>query len=262
MAKLSILIPARNEEFLQKTVDDILEHAEGDTEVLVGEDTEPIGQRAMTNALARRATGEYVMKVDAHCSFSQGFDVKMMEAMEPNMIMAPAMMNLHAYDWNCHEHGRMYQGKACCSKAEKIVVWRPKQKPIMANYVFNRGFVMEYAPVQKTGDIVDTMCLQGSAWMVSRENYWKWNLCDESLGSWGCQAVELGIKAYLNGGRCVTNRQTYYAHLFRGADDFPYERGEDPGKLANIKLQEMYADKIQGLVEKFEYPCDWGKNVL
>lgn len=250
--KLSILIPARNEEFLQKTVEDLKQHAEGDIEILVGEDTEPIGQRAMTNKLAALSTGDFLMKVDAHCSFSQGFDTQLLKDIKDKEIMAPAMMNLHAYDWVCPEHKRTYQGRPCCTKATKEIVWQPKPKPVMSNYVFDERFFMEYAKEQKTDDIVETMCLQGSAWVVSRENYFNWNVCDESLGSWGCQAVELGIKAYLNGGRCVTNRNCYYAHLFRGADDFPYDRGENPGKQANERLRELYADKVKPLIEKYK----------
>ena len=72
MAKLSILIPANKEMWLARTVQDLLEHIEADTEILVGLDgawadpvipdhprvkiyhvTESIGQRAMTNQLCR-----------------------------------------------------------------------------------------------------------------------------------------------------------------------------------------------------------------
>jgi hypothetical protein len=84
--------------FLNRTIEDILEHIEADTEILVGLDgawadptipdhprvkifhvTEPIGQRRMTNQLARLSKAKYVAKVDAHCGFDQGFDRKMIE---------------------------------------------------------------------------------------------------------------------------------------------------------------------------------------
>ena len=100
MADLSILIPARNEEFLARTVADILEHIEGDTEIIAVLDgawadppvpdddrvnlihhSQSVGQRAATNEAARMSEARYVMKVDAHCAFDQGFDVKMMDAM-------------------------------------------------------------------------------------------------------------------------------------------------------------------------------------
>ena len=96
MTDLSILIPARNEMWLKNTVEDILKNSEADTEVLVGLDgqwaepaleqnpkvkilyvPESIGQRAMTNRLCKLSNAKYIMKLDAHCSFDKGFDIKL-----------------------------------------------------------------------------------------------------------------------------------------------------------------------------------------
>src|SRR3990167_5764778 len=96
---LSILIPARSEEFLHKTIEDILKNIEGDTEVIAvldGYDQElpkdprvtvikhsqSIGQRAAQNEAARLSKSKYVMKLDAHCAFDKGFDIKMMNEMQ------------------------------------------------------------------------------------------------------------------------------------------------------------------------------------
>ena len=126
---LSILIPARNEMFLAKTVQDIFEHREGATQVIVGLDgewanppltdhpdlaivyyPESIGQRRMTNQLAKLSSAKYVMKVDAHCAFDQGFDVKLMADMQDNWTMVPIMRNLHAFNWKCPDGHTRYQG--------------------------------------------------------------------------------------------------------------------------------------------------------
>src|SRR3972149_6193801 len=100
MAKdLSILIPARNEMFLYRTIEDILANIEADTEVIAVLDgkladppipqnarvnviylPESIGQRAATNMACKLAKSKYVMKIDAHCAFDKGFDRKMIEA--------------------------------------------------------------------------------------------------------------------------------------------------------------------------------------
>jgi glycosyltransferase involved in cell wall biosynthesis len=91
---LSVLIPARNEMFLAKTVEDVLAHARGETEVIVVLDgawadppiadhprvtvlhrPEAVGQRAATNLAAKLSTARYVMKLDGHCSVADGFDV-------------------------------------------------------------------------------------------------------------------------------------------------------------------------------------------
>ena len=91
----AILIPARNEEFLARTVQDLVENTGDKTEILVGLDgkwsdpgivdhkrvtivyyPESIGQRAMTKRLARITKAKYIAKTDAHCAFDKGFDEK------------------------------------------------------------------------------------------------------------------------------------------------------------------------------------------
>jgi glycosyltransferase involved in cell wall biosynthesis len=148
MRELSILIPARNEMFLARTIQDILENIESDTEIIVALDgqwaeppipqndrvniiyvPESIGQRAATNLACKLSTAKYVMKVDAHCSFDKGFDRKMIEAFKEtgdNVTMVPTMRNLWAFDWKCYHCGwKKYQGPTplkCeqCGKTDKI----------------------------------------------------------------------------------------------------------------------------------------------
>jgi glycosyltransferase involved in cell wall biosynthesis len=232
---ISIIIPSKNEPYLQQTIADIYKHAEGEIEILVGHDEEDqIGQRAQMNRLAVKARGQFIMKTDAHCSFGQGFDRIMLEDYEPDMIMAPYLLALNAEKW---------------------IVRSDKRH---AGYVFDTQLVMQHA---ETTDqpLQETMCLQGSCFLTSTDNYWKWNLCDPSLGSWGGQGVELGIKAFLNGGRCVTTKKTYYGHLFRtNEEDFPYKRKQaeiDAGHQA--VLRKFKTKAIASLIQKYNYPCDW-----
>src|SRR5260221_719402 len=93
--ELSVIIPARNEMFLKNTLEDITKHSEANIEVIAvldGKWAEPaivqhekvniiyvpvsVGQRGAGNLAAKLARGKYIMKVDAHCSFDQGFDRK------------------------------------------------------------------------------------------------------------------------------------------------------------------------------------------
>ena len=236
---ISIIIPSKNEPYLQKTVDDIKRHAEGEVEILVGiDDHEQIGQRAQMNKLARQARGEYIMKCDAHCSFGQGFDSILLEDIQDNQIVAPYLLVLDAENWKV----------------------RPDKKT--SSYVFDSQLVMHYG-VENKEPINETMCLQGSCFMTRTENYWNWNLCDESLGSWGGQGSELGIKAYSNGGVCVTNKKTYYGHLFRHfEEDFPYKRSRaeiDASHQAVVKT--LLTKEIKGLIEKYNFPVDWKENL-
>src|ERR1017187_4694167 len=127
---LSILIPSRCEMFVSNTVADILKNKRGKTEIIVGLDgewaepgipdhpdvrivyvAESIGQRALTNRLCLLSKSKYVMKLDAHCSMSEGFDVVLMADIQDNWTVAPTMRNLWAFDWKCFDCGlRTYQG--------------------------------------------------------------------------------------------------------------------------------------------------------
>lgn len=252
MPDLSIIIPSRNEIFLGKTIEDVFAHAEGDTEIIAILDgswpMEPIpdhprltlvyhavsvGQRAAANEAAKLSSARYIMKVDAHCAFDQGFDVKMMRLMEDDITMVPVMRNLHAFDWVCEAGHRRYQSPSgpCteCGKPTKMdVVWIPKPNPQSTAYRFDTDLKFQYwneFGKKQKGDLTETMSIQGSCFMVTRKKYFELNICDEGHGSWGQQGTEVALATWLSGGRVLVNRTTWYAHLFRtqGADfGFPY----------------------------------------
>jgi glycosyltransferase involved in cell wall biosynthesis len=235
MIDISVVIPSLNEPYLDKTVEDIKRHAESNIEILVGDDAvEKLGQRALTNKLIREAKGKYIMKTDAHCLFSQGFDTDLLKIADNKTILAPYLLRLDAENW------------------------KPIPKPCTGSYVFDTNLVFQYGE-ENNEMITETMCLQGSCFMVDRQTYWDWDLGDESLGSWGGQGAELGIKAWYNGGKCVTNKHCYYAHLFRESElDFPYERDKSKIKQTTDEILARYKNKrIAGLIHKFNFPADW-----
>lgn len=302
MPKLSIVIPARNEMFLAKTIEDIVSHCEEDTEVIAVLDgawadpqiavhpkvkilffPESIGQRAATNAGVKLSTAKYIMKCDAHCAFDQGFDRKMIEAMEKegNVTMAPAMRNLHAFDWVCEEGHRRYQGPSgvctvCGKETVRDVVWIPKTNPTSTSYRFDTTLHFQYFNEYKknqAGNLVESMSLQGSCFMLTREKYWELEICDEKFGSWGAQGTEVACKTWLSGGRVLINKNTWYAHLFRtqGGDfSFPYEQDNKQVENARKYSRELFLngtwDKairpLSWLVEKFSPVPDWNEGEI
>lgn len=302
MADLSILIPARNEMFLAKTIENILANIEGDTEVIAVLDgawanppivdhnrvsiiynTESIGQRAATNQAARLSSAKYVMKCDAHCSFDKGFDVKMMKEMHDDWTMVPLMKNLHAFDWVCPDGHRRYQGPSgpcneCGKPTVKDVVWIAKDRPKSTSYCFDSTphfqYFNEYTKrPQAKEQITETMSLQGSCWMLTRDKYWELNICDENFGSWGSQGIEVAVKTWLSGGRVMVNKKTWYAHMFRtqGGDfGFPYPMsGRDQEKAKDFARDLFFNNKwekqihpLSWLVEKFWPVKGWTKEDL
>ena len=298
---LSILIPARNEEFLKRTVEDILQHIEGNTEIIVVLDgykadlpeserltviynPKSVGQRAGTNQACRLSQSKYIMKVDAHCAFDQGFDVKMMKEMKDNYTMVPIMRNLHAFNWVCKNGHTRYQGpsgpcKECNEPTTKDVCWIAKESPQSTAYCFDQEPHFQYFnefKKRKEGipdehGLTESMSIQGSCFMLTREKYWELNISDESLGSWGSQGIEVACKTWLSGGRIVINHKTFYAHMFRtqGGDfGFPYEQSNKQVQGAKSSVRELFFDNkwdkqirpLSWLIEKFNPPESyWSK---
>lgn len=252
---LSILIPARNEMFLARTIQDILENSSERTEVIAVLDgawaepqvadhdrvtlvylPESVGQRAATNIACRLSKAKYVMKADAHTAWDKDFDTKMIEAMEEagdDVTMVPVMRNLHAFNWVCEDGHTRYQGPSgpcneCGKETTRDVVWIAKPSPQSTAYRFDTEMHFQYHGEYKKkqhGDLVETPSLQGSAFMLTREKYWELNISDESWAGWGQQGVEVAMKTWLSGGRVLVNKRTWYAHMFRtqGGDfSFPW----------------------------------------
>ena len=291
MAKdLSILIPSRNEEFLARTVEDLLASIEGDTEILIGLDgqwampqipdhpkvtilhySESIGQRAITNQLARLSSAKYVMKVDAHCAFDKGFDVKMMADMQDNWTMVPVMKNLHAFDWVCPDGHRRYHSaegpcKECGKPTHKEIVWIAKGSPNSTSYCFNTEPKFnyfgefkkrpEYKKDMEEKQLTESMSLQGSCFMMTRQKYWELNICDEAFGSWGSQGIEVAVKTWLSGGKVMCSHKTWYAHLFRTQQGFgfPYHLSGNQVENAKKKAKDLF---FKANWDKAIYPLSW-----
>jgi hypothetical protein len=300
--KLSILIPSRNETFLKNTVNDLLIHKSPDTEIIVGLDgqwsdpplpmhkdltvvyyNKSIGQRAMTNQLARLSRAKYLIKVDAHCAFDQDFDTKLMADMQDNWTVVPVMKNLHVFDWVCKNGHRRYQGpsgpcKMCGEPTEKDVVWVPKKSPNSIAYCFDSEPHFQYDGRWKKlqegkGDLTETMSIQGSFFMCTREKYWELGLCDEAFGSWGSQGIEVACKTWLSGGRVICNHKTFYGHLFRtqGGDfSFPYPQSNTKIQAAKSYARDLFFNNkwdkaihpLSWLVEKFSPVPGWTEEDL
>lgn len=300
MAKLTFLIPARNEEFLVNTIEDILKNTGEESEIIAGLDgywppepikdnprvkifhvSEPIGQRAMQNQLCRLARTRYVAKVDAHCSFDKDFGNKMLKFFKEqgdDIVAVPIMRNLHAFDWVCECGHSHYQdkGKTCpCGKQmTKEIKWIGKRRPQSTSYCFDKEPHFQYfneykgSPEYDKGGYNETMSLQGSFFMCTRHNYWKYQLCDDRAGSWGNQGIEIACSAWLSGLRVLCNHKTWYAHMFRTKREndfgFPYQiKDREVNRTKNYIKDKFWNKKhpkqireVSWLIDKFK-PSVW-----
>lgn len=289
---LSVLIPARNEMFLELTVENILKNIRGNTEIIVVLDgawphyglkdnpritiiyhSEAIGQRAATNEAARLSESKFIMKCDAHCAFDEGFDVKLMADCEYDWTIVPRMYNLHAFNWLCKKCGHeVYQGrkpKECGNKScnnivdfERKIFWQPKKSPTTDHMRFDKDLKFAYwggfkSRPEAQADLAPTMSLLGACWFLHRERFWDLDGLDESHGSWGQMGTEIACKSWLSGGQLLCNKKTWFAHMFRtqGGDfGFPYPLSNKAVNRARKYSQDMWK---KNKWPKAKYPLDW-----
>ena len=309
--ELSVLIPARNEEFLKNTVEDILKNKEAKTEIIVGLDgewsnppliqhpdvniiyvAESLGQRGITNLCAMLSRAKFLMKADSHCSFDKGFDRKMIEGFKEtgdNVVVVPIMKNLWVYDWVCECGERKYQDKGgicdkCGKQMTKDMKWIAKLRPNSTSYSFDSvphfQYFQEYSKrpevrkqAKETG-FSETMSLQGSCFMLTRENYWDWEVCDEKMGSWGNQGVEVALAAWLSKHSVLVNHNTWYSHTFRtkAVNDFgfPYPQSGNEVQRTKKRVKDKFWNfkhpkqkkPVSWLLERFGNVPGWSSEDL
>jgi len=240
--RVSVIIPGRNEVFFQPTVDSVLANARGDIEVIAivdEEEADPplhsddprvriirlekaIGQRAAYNLGVKESTGEFVMKIDAHCMLADGFDVEMASTCPPDAVMLPEMRRLNPHKWVCKRGSTHYMFFGLDMYCH---YWKDYRKRDEAR-----------------GDITEVLTGQGSCWFTTRE----WNdhigLLDERVGSWGNVGIEISLRTWLCGGRQLVNKRTWQAHYFRKDEGgFPYHMtGRDVARAHNYTRNQYF----------------------
>lgn len=277
---LSCVIPGLNEEFFQETVTNILENSGPRTEIIAVLDgywppnglksherlriihnEKPLGQRQATNQGVRLSEAKFIMKLDAHCAVSKGFDEELMRSCKYEWIMIPRMYTLDAFHWLCNDCKMEYQQgpvmvtcESCGSKQiTRKIIWDKKDHKKTDYMWINDELRMKYfdrpglAPYGDTrelkkrcshkgapwsrGNITDVMTCIGAGWFMHRERYWELGGMDEEHGSWGQMAVELSMKAWLSGGRMVVNKNCWFAHLSRTQKGFGFPYSHKQGAI-------------------------------
>ena len=261
--------------FLHKTVDDIFAKATGEIEVIVILDGywttldkranvihlgTVRGMRAGINAGVEIAQGKYIMKVDGHCMFDKGFDVKLVADCLDNYVCVPTRKRLDAENW------RIQEGKP---DVDYMYLSYPDDpKDFGGAGLHGREWrEKNHDGSLKKDKIVDLMSFQGSCWLMKKDYFRELELMDSrNYGSFWKEAQEIGLKAWLSGGRVIRNKYTWYAHLHKGKK---YGRGYFLDKRTTKQATE-YTNKwltgdawdkqifpLSWLIEKFSPVPEW-----
>jgi len=236
VAKVSVVIPARNEKFLAPTVQDALSKAKGDVEVVVHLDGywpnpplpqddrlvlvhsgTPIGMRPGINRAVEVATGTYILKLDGHCHLADGYDEVLKKDCADNWVVVPRRYSLDEDSW-ARRRGRTPIDYQYLSYYEDVGGTSANDGDRGGKSLHGRNWDEKNRdPRLKEVLIDDLMTAQGSAWFMKRNYFFDLELLDDrSYGTFGNEFQEIGLKCWLSGGSVKVNKNTWYAHLHKG----------------------------------------------
>ena len=257
---LSVVIPSRVPTYLQPTIDDLLNKADDEIEIIVvldgywpenpirndervivvhqgTEDHNP-GMRAAINRGMSIASGDYLMKIDEHCMFDQGYDVKLAESCQRDSLIVPRRYRFDPDKWELIFDGRPPIDYMFLSR----------------NHGYLHGWVwhsMNDMEDKKEILIDDVMTIQGSCWFIHKD-LWRWligPLDDLNYGPFSNEGQEVSLKVWLGGGRCVVNKKTWYAHFHK------------PGSKSGYGFsRQQYQDHKDGIEKGRKYCTEFWMN--
>lgn len=243
--RVSVLIPARNEIFLNKTINDLLTKAKGDIEIIAvldgywptyfrvtggKEETlfqqemienpkliylhhgESKGMRTAINHAAQIATGEFFMKSDAHCMYDEGFDLKL-------------KADIKEYKNDEGDDNWIVIPRRERLDAEEWKIQETGKVPVDYEYLSSpagngvKGNKWDERTRARMDILIDeNLSFQGSNWFMTANHFLNrlGGMQTEGYGDFVREAQELGLKTWLSGGRVYTNKKTWYAHLHKG----------------------------------------------
>lgn len=240
MSKVSVIIPSRNCSFVSRTIDDIYAKATGDIEVIVLLDgywptpqikcdyknltivhkSEVGGMRHSLNLGANIAKGKYIMKCDDHCIFGESFDEILQKDMEDDWLVNPSRYSIDVPTWtrkwdaiqylyvtfpyyDDNQYGNGMHGKKWIGEDGIGTSMRYSQ-------YYWKERALAHIPID------DMQTFQGSFWFMTRKKFFDIGMLDEKYSDlMENEPQELGFKVWLSGGRCVVNKNTWYAHMHK-----------------------------------------------
>lgn len=236
--KVSILIPARNERYLQATIDDLLAKAAGDVEIIpvldgvmsngqfqsLKEDPRvkplrkvtPEGMRPAINDAAQLATGQYLLKCDGHVIVGDGYDEILKADCDYDWLVVPTRHSIDPETWTIKPRAFNYS----------ILTF-----PFLAS-MYGAGFHAVTFAWNQNKDINrqradypidDILSAQGSFWFQHRDYFLSFPPLDHQRLYFYQEAQCVMLRILATGGRCVVNKHTVYGHWHKGKDS----RGAD-----------------------------------
>ena len=261
--KVSVIIPTINDPHLVRTINSLWGNSVNDIEFIIVNDGgklldiahcptllkeidldkikviqnfKQLGRRVSINSAAAMATGEYLFIIDAHCSMTQGWDVKLTQSCGKKNIAYSVIRDMHPDTWE-YKPGDYLHVRLNKDYTEKW--WKRR--------------TLEECQTEE-----ESIAFTGCAWMISKKRYWELGGYDESLGKYGWDGPEWSLKTWFNDGKVILRTDVICGHIFGTNDGGKLYPCQMIPKEDYVKyMKERYEDKIWKLIERFAPVPDW-----
>ncbi len=244
MVSVCIPVSDADDRWVKRTIKSLEENAVGPIDIMAAYDTKHEGHRVVMNRMADRwAKGKYLLRIDAHCALSPGWDARMKASCGEKTVVAPIVDSLNTKTWR---GSSVDMGLIILD--DKMDNTYPPWKSLAQREIEE-----------------PTMGLGGCCYMIQKDHYWYHEGCDEELGIREAGGLEWVLKAWLTGGQVLIRTDVVCCHLFRAPEIGVNNAVKD--RDATLMLAQKWAlgmgkGQIYGLywlARKFEPWLNWDK---
>ena len=262
--KVSVIIPTINDPHLVRTINSVWGNRVNDIEFIIVNDggelldiarsplletidlgeiqvihnSKQLGRRVSINNAAAMAVGEYLFILDAHCSMTQGWDIKLVQSCGKKNIAYSVIRDMHPNTWEYRPGDYMH---VRLNKEYTEKWWKRR--------------TLEECQTEE-----ESIAFTGCAWMINKDRYWQLGGYDESLGPYGWDGPEWSLKTWLgkDPGRVILRTDVICGHIFGTNDGSKLYPCQIIPKEDYVKyMKDIYEDKIEKLIERFAPVPDW-----
>lgn len=204
-----------------------------------------VGMRGSINAGVRISSGDYIMVLDEQCGVSQGYDVRLSQTCQDEMVVIPRRKRLEPETWTLIEDGR--------PDIDYMYIEYPYVKPLDKTQGLHGAEWKR--PERADIEIDDTPTMQGSCYFMKR-SYWI-DLDSTNYGTFTAEAQEVSMRAWLSGGRVVVDKGCWYAHWHKGNAGKGYGFSNEQYKRHSEGMEKGRLYAIAYWLNTKDYLHDW-----
>jgi len=248
--KTSVIIPtSKNEkiENINRTIKSVILGAFDEIEVLVLADgwipegiykkakvsssSLNLGERKTVNRGFKESSGDYVLRIDAHCSMSRFWDRFLLKQYEDDTV------------------------SLCVLDALDEETWEPKNRSFAFVYVDNDCKEKWWTNYKQSFCRCEpSMSLTGCGWFCNRQFFLDNLQFDEDLSKWGAIGPEITAKIERAGSSIILNKNVRCNHVFNTAKPgYPVKEVD----RTREQLLERYSQFLYKAAKRFNAP-GWG----